>query len=218
MLKTEGQYRLVFCTSTDIHFESLVRGLNEMNFLGKPIFDSTTNSATNIAACNAPEYCVGESFLSSITFMGCSPYIELEPPEQLKPCDVANFCFIRISTTTQANVSYHEEQFEILKTVPRCVHCRKIIPDWPVTASNLNEVPNNEPLTCSNCDAVLTRDDLDWRKASGVGNVFIEILNVYLQEAVPTDSFLQQLESISSSKWQYFYTDSNIKTKLLDSV
>ena len=214
LLNTEGQYRLVFCTSTDIQFENLVNGLNEMNFIGKPIFDS----ATNIDIVNAHEYCVGESFLSSITFMGCSPFIEIEPPEQLKSTDAANFCFIRLSTTKQSNISYHAEQLELLKTIPRCTQCRKIIADWPVKAQSLNQTANNSQLTCPNCETVLTLDDLDWRKASGVGNVFVEIMNVYLQEAVPTDSFLQQLESITSSKWQYFYTDSNIKTKLLDSI
>lgn len=210
LLNTDGQYRLVFCTSTDIHFDTLVKGLSEMNFIGKAIFEQSADNAT--------EYCVGESFLSSITFMGCSPYIELEPPEQFKPTDEANFCFIRLSKTLQANISYHAEQLELLKTVPRCTQCRKVISNWSLKAQGLNAAMNNWSLNCPNCEALLTQDDLDWRKASGVGNVFVEILNVYLQEAVPTDSFLHQLEVITSSKWQYFYTDSNIKTKLLDRV
>lgn len=208
MLKTDGQYRLVFCTNADIHFQALLKGLSEIAFIGKTIFEET----------HEHEYCVGEAFLSSITFMGCSPYIEFEPPEQLQPMDAANFCFVRICTTTQDNISFHEEQFELLKTVPRCRHCRKLIADWPLKAQSLNERLNKVPLICPSCETELFLDDFDWRKASGVGNVFIEVLNVYLQEAVPTDSFIQQLEDITSSKWQYFYTDSNIKTKLLDSV
>lgn len=226
MLKTDGQYRLVFCTHTGIRFADLVEGLHDIAFIGKPVFASTIDKQTENAADtlvasgagNALEYCVGESFLSSVTFMGCSPFIEFEPPEQLQPQDAANFCFIRVGTTGRANIAYHEQQFELLKSVPRCRHCRKIIPDWPSKVAGLNESSSNELLSCPNCDAVLTRTDLDWRKASGVGNVFVEILNVYLQEAVPTDSFLQQLETITSSTWQYFYTDSNIKTMLLDSI
>lgn len=210
LLKTDSLSRLVFCTNTDIHFDTLVKGLNEIAFIGKPIFDRAPDNAT--------EYCVGESFLSSITFMGCSPYIELEPPKQLKPDDEAHFCFIRLSKTLQPNISYHAEQLDCLKTAPRCTKCRKVIQDWPLKAQSLNTAGNKWQLSCRNCEVYLTQNDLDWRKASGVGNVFLEILNVYLQEAVPTDSFLQQLEAITSSKWQYFYTDSNIKTKLLDRV
>jgi len=226
LLNTDGQYRLVFCTNTELHYGALLKGLNEIAFIGKTISESRTdtyseraaNIPVNSGVDKAREYCVGESFLSSITFMGCSPYIELEPPEQLLATDTANFCFIRVSTTSQTNMAYHEEQFELLKTIPRCKHCRKIISDWPLKAQSLNTTSNNNRLTCPNCDVVLTRNDLDWRKASGVGNVFVEVLNVYLQEAVPTDAFLLQLEMITSSTWQYFYTDSNIKTKLLDSV
>ncbi|VAW92210.1 hypothetical protein MNBD_GAMMA23-249 [hydrothermal vent metagenome] len=206
MLNTESQYRLVFCTNSDIQLTTLLNGLNNLGFIGKAVFSSSAEQ----------EYCAGDSFLQSLTFMGCSPYIEFEPPTQLKPDGVAGFCFIRVLATKGNNTVYHAEQLDKLKTIPRCKHCRKVISDWVEQAVALN-VANHWKHNCPSCGDGLTHDDLDWRKASGSGNLFIEVVNVYLQEAVPTDAFLQQLETISSSPWQYFYTDSNIKTKLLDS-
>ena len=213
MLKTDGQNRLVFCTNSTIELAELVKGLNEIKFIGKPVFAADSEDSQN-----PYEFCVGEAFLSSVTFMGCSPYIELEPPKTLKPNEKANFCFIRLSKSKNENIIYHSEQLTELNTVPRCNQCRKVVSNWSEQVQSIDSSSNNVQLTCSNCDVVLTLSDLDWRKASGVGNIFVEVLNVYLQEGVPTDPFLHQLKEISSSDWQYFYTSSNIKTKLLDRI
>jgi len=208
LLNTDGQYRLVFCSNTDIQLDLFSRALAKDGFIGEAIFDSATDSV-------ATEYCVGDTFLSSITFMGCSPYIEFEPPVTLQESDSADFCFIRISKTKQRNVMYHAEQLESLKTVPRCKQCRKVISNWQEQAERLNK---NWQLHCPQCDSDINPDELDWRKASGLGNVFMEVMNVYLQEAIPTEAFMKQLEAVTSTKWSYFYTDKNIKTKFLDSV
>ncbi len=206
MLNTESQYRLVFCTNSDIQLTTLLNGLNNLGFIGKTVFNQSIDQ----------EYCVGDSFLQLVTFMGCSPYIEFEPPAQLRPEGVADFCFIRVLTTNGNPVLYHATQLDKLKTVPRCKHCRKVIAGWVEHAPVFNTT-NHWQLDCPACGHKLTPGELDWRKASGSGNLFIEVVNVYLQEAVPTDAFLQQLETISTSPWQYFYTDSNMNTKLLDS-
>ena len=213
MLKTDGQNRLVFCTDTTIELAELLMGLSEIKFIGKPVFAADLEDTQNPF-----EFCVGDAFLSSVTFMGCSPYIELEPPKTLKPNEKADFCFIRGSKSKNENIVYHAEQLSELNTVPRCKQCRKVISNWSEQIQFIKSESKSMKLTCLNCDAVLTFRDLDWRKASGVGNTFVEVLNVYLQEGVPTDPFLQQLKEISSSEWQYFYTSSNIKTKLLDRI
>ena len=198
MLNTDGQYRLVFATNTQVTLETLVQGLTSLGFIGDKLFEQ---QPTN-------EFCAGDTFLSSITFMGCSPYIEFEPPENLSPNDKADFCFIRFSTSDKQNVIYHTGQLRQLKTIPRCQQCRKLISDWTLHSQKLEQA---EPFPCPHCKTILNVENIDWRKASGIGNVFIEVLNVYLQEAVPTDAFIQQLENITSSSWQYFYTDSNYK-------
>ncbi|MBN4080253.1 hypothetical protein JYT31_01175 [Beggiatoa alba] len=210
MLNTGSRYRLVFCTDTTISLSTLVKGLNDIAFIGNAILNADATQGSYVR-----EYCVGDAFLHSITFMGCSPAIEFEPPTAIKHEDPVDFCFIRILATLQSKVLYHTGQLETLKAMPRCKKCRKVIQDWNLKTQSLN-VTDNWQITCPSCATSLSKNDLDWRKASGTGNLFIEVLNVYLQEALPTDVFLQQLESVSASKWQYFYTDTDIKTKLLD--
>lgn len=208
MLNTENQYRLVFCSNITIQLSALIQALSEQGFIGAAIFSPKAGGS---ASDN--EYCVGDSFLSSITFMGCSPYIEFEPSAELQKNDSADFCFIRVSACKQDNAMYHAEQFEKLKTIPRCEQCRKVISSWADKVKHLN---GQWQLDCPHCEAALNATTLDWRKASGVGNIFMQVMNVYLQEAIPTEVFIQQLESITQSKWTYFYTDSDIKINLLD--
>lgn len=208
MLNTENQYRLVFSTNTDVPLPLLTDALRQQQFIGAALFVDNKGQAAK-----DDEYCVGDAFLRAITFMGCSPCIEFEPPAGLEKNDTAAFCFIRLSACQQKNQMYHAGQFEALKTLPRCRQCRNVISNWADCVSGLN---SHWQLQCPHCQADLAAESLDWRKASGSGNVFIEVLNVYLQEAVPTDAFIQQLENISQSKWGYFYTDTDLKIKLLD--
>lgn len=223
MLKTDGLYRLVFCTEGSISEVKLATALKSIQFIGRSVEclneDNTLSNESNGSdILTSNEYCVGDAFLSSITFMGCSPYIEFEPPENLQANDTASFCFVRNSVINGSPIAYHSGELENLKTTPRCVHCRKLISNWKVAVEKCSNQASSFNINCPSCETLLSINDLDWRKASGVGNVFIEVLNVYLQEGVPTDSFLQQLETITSSQWQYFYTDSNLKTKLLDRI
>lgn len=208
MLNTKGLYRLVFSTTADVSLDLIQQSLEKIGFASQAIFSNTGDKADFDR-----EFCVGTEFLSSLTFMGCSPYIEFEPPADLQYNDVADFCFIRLSSNQQADVAYHAGQFEILKTAPRCKLCRKVISNWGDKAEALN---HTWKLNCPHCETELLPATLDWRKASGSGSIFIEVMNIYLQEAVPTDGFMQQLESITASKWTYFYTDANIKANALD--
>ena len=206
MLNTQNQYRLVFCTDTTVPGSRIIQALNDNQFIGNSVFSQASGNSSE-------EFFVGNSFLSAITFMGCSPYIEFEAPSGLEPNDKAEFCFVRFSSSRYKSAMYHAGQFDELKTVPRCQHCRKIISDWSSQAEELN---TRWQLSCSYCCKDLTPSELDWRKASGLGNFFIEVLNVYLQEGVPTEAFLNQLEESSESKWNYFYTNTNLKTMSLD--
>ena len=221
MLNTENQFRLVFCTESTVPLAKIVQALQEMAFIGAALFPAELNrkydreklaDSTDSHQSN-DEYFAGDQFLSAVTFMGCSPYIEFEAPKDLQANSKADFCFVRFSKSKDVSVLYHAEQFEQLNTVPRCLSCRKIIQDWSTKVDELN---SQWQLSCSHCEKDLRPSELDWRKASGQGNIFIEVMNVYLQEGIPTDAFMQQLAKCSQSTWQYFYTNANIKTKLLD--
>ena len=46
---------------------------------------------------------------------------------------------------------------------------------------------------------------MNWRKSAGFARQFIEIFNVYPNEAVPADALLSALQQASGVTWKYFY-------------
>ncbi|NNF96521.1 MAG: hypothetical protein HKM94_06315, partial [Halobacteria archaeon] len=67
-------------------------------------------------------YLIGERFLQLVTFLGCAPAIELEPPTNGN----TEFCHVGISGI------YSDPRFmaDTQGVLPRCPHCRKRYEDW----------------------------------------------------------------------------------------
>lgn len=137
-------------------------------------------------------YLVGERFLELITFMGCSPHIELAPP-----AGGGDFCHVIV----------HEYPAPRLLTgtntrPPRCPACRKVTALRP---ADLAGAPAGQVLACNHCAATLRLSELLWRRDGGFGRVFVEVLSVFPGEAVPLDSLLQRLADATRCAWDYFY-------------
>ncbi len=123
-------------------------------------------------------YATGDNFVSLLTFMGCSPNIELEPQED-KP-----HCYIEIESNKQS-------QFTSGKNTkyPRCPHCKEAL---------------NNP-NCSNCNQPINLAKLNWRKSAFVASSWIAIGNIYELEAVPNDQLLNTLKSETGVNWKHAY-------------
>jgi hypothetical protein len=123
-------------------------------------------------------YETGESFLSLLIFMGCSPNIELEPQDD-KP-----YCYIEIDSLT-------EPQFISGKNTkyPNCPNC--------------NEKLNAQ--LCSNCNETLDVTKLNWRKSAFIASSWICVGNIYELEAIPSDQLLNALEDETEVKWKAAY-------------
>ncbi len=199
-LVTKDVNRLVLVTITETDLaevlEKLRTRLRDMEIIQQPV--------NNQQHC----YAVGDGFMQQIIFMGCSPAIELQIPDVMEAGKV-NFTFVRLSQHAgedgQYAVPYYGKRYDHIQQVPRCPACRR-----PVKAdiSQLHSSLRSDPdrITCHACQHSSDVADLDWRKQTGWGNVFIEILNVYPHEAVPTDGLLQALSETTTSNWKYFYT------------
>lgn len=130
-------------------------------------------------------YATGGNFLSLLTFMGCSPNIELEPQDD-KP-----YCTIEIDSSKHAQfISGKNTKF------PPCPHCRSKL-DNP---------------TCSNCNKPINPAKLNWRKSAFIASSWIIIGNIYELEAIPNDQLLNVLESETGVKWKYAYIRQSIAT------
>ena len=164
----------------DIH-----AALIETGFLGKALGDNTN------------KFYIGENFLQLITFMGCSPHIEVEPPKN----GSENYCHVEFSEI------YTEVQFRFLQgqVFARCPKCRKRDPQWQQAISAWQVSRENSEFTCSICGGVSAIYDLGWRHTAGFAKAFIEIYSIYPNEGIPTDNLLNVLEQASGQCWGYFY-------------
>ena len=153
--------------------------LRQLGFLGAPL-----------EAAGGGAYRAGDEFLGLVMFLGCSPQVELDP--DAAPAGAA-VCYISI-------YQYPDVQFIAAdrRPQPRCPQCRAPVEPLPDLASDTL-------YHCEECNTASPLHAIDWRHAAGFGRCFIEVHGIYPQEAVPVDKLLQQLETCSGSKWDYFY-------------
>lgn len=124
-------------------------------------------------------FSTGTRFLSHLTFMGCSPNIELDPQED-KP-----YCYIEIESHTKASFVFGSNQKK-----SRCHYCK-------------NEI--QKPFFCPHCQKTLSPNRINWRKTAFVATCWILVGNIYEREAIPNDQFLDTLAQETGVKWKIAY-------------
>ena len=141
-------------------------------------------------------YLIGERFLQLVTFLGCAPAIELEPPTHGN----SEFCHVGISDF------YPSARFmaDTQGVLPRCPHCRKRFENWQTAIQRWQDNPAYQA-QCPSCQMHLSPTELDWRQSAGFGRVFISVFNIYPREAIPTEALLQNLGEATQQAWDYFY-------------
>lgn len=157
--------------------------LQNLKFIESPL-DGTPDS-----------YLVGDYFLQLIIFLGCSPSVELAPSEEGK-----SFChvgFIQPENPPQLIISKHTNN-------PRCPSCRKEMAD---TKNIIEQWQKDKSVqwSCSGCDFNGATKNLNWRHSAGVASFFIEVNNIFPNEAVPSDELMSALQEATNGEWRYFY-------------
>ena len=135
-------------------------------------------------------YLIGAGFLQLITFMGCSPHIEVEPPAD----GGMNFCHVELHWMASPRL-----MFGANTRPPRCPVCRKAM-NTPASS-----VASATRLHCPHCGSDCTVESLLWRRDAGFADCFIEVHSVFPGEAVPTEGLLRRLQSLGGGDWGYFY-------------
>ena len=159
-------------SKSSIEFSSILQTLKDLEFIDSNIAEK--------------RYATGDYFVSLITFMGCSPNIELEPQED-KP-----YCYIEI------NAGEKEKFYSgINLKAAVCPRCKTQI----THISN----PADEKSHCPNCNSELQTSALNWRRTAFIAKSCIAIGNIYESEAIPNDQLLDALEKVSQSRWKYAY-------------
>jgi len=184
-------YKLIlYPVSTDYVPKSWVNiklSLNQAGFIGKSI--SSINES----------YYVGDNFLQLITFLGCSPHIQIEPEDDNND----SYCRIVLSELND-NIDF---RFLARDVIARCPKCRKKLDSWSDWLNQWKESSSAVFVRCEHCDSALSLFDLNWRHNAGFASCFIDIWNIYPQEAIPTEELLSILSEATGEEWDYFFSD-----------
>lgn len=144
-----------------------------------------------------PRFLAGERFLQLISFLGCSPHINLEPPAD----GGSEFCYLEVLGPW--------EQARFLQgrntRPPACPVCKRTNPAWRDRMECQEIQASATEWTCNACGNRSFPSQWNWRQQAGFGRLFIQINSIFPSEAVPTDELLGSLERLSSNPWRYFY-------------
>jgi hypothetical protein len=182
----------VDCPTVEI--AALVAALQEIGLVAEPV-------------CHNPAsgYRAGEQFLQLVTFLGCSPAIELEPPADPGECERAcasgSLCHIRF-TPAENRIRFRADS---RLPAPRCPHCRKAEDRWPELIERWCSDPQEVRWTCRDCGYHGSLFDLNFRHRGAFGHSFIDIWGIHPAEAVPGESLLATLGELSGCDWRYMY-------------
>ncbi len=156
----------------------LVHHLAHIGLLGDPLDEA------------AVVFRVGERFLQLISFLGCSPYLQLDPPAD----GGDDFCHLAIlGPFATPRLLYGEDT-----RPPRCPSCGAAMRAWREEISSGN-------VGCRECGTRHPLERIEWRKHAGYGRLFVEIRNIFPGEAVPVDELLTRLQDLGCGEWGYFY-------------
>jgi hypothetical protein len=156
----------------DFEYKQLEALLNTQELIGAEI----TNG----------RFATGNRFLSLLTFMGCSPDIEIYPQDD-KP-----FCYIEIEASETPRFIAGRNTSKA-----SCPNCKTAIDRIPK--------PIETQLNCPSCELEIELAKLNWRKSAFIAKSWIVIGNIYEFEAVPNDELLIALEKTTGVKWKSAY-------------
>lgn len=141
-------------------------------------------------------YLAGQHFFQFLTFLGCSPAIELEPAAG-EVADPGRVCHFLPLEHAQPVARYGLDTL-----IPRCPSCRQRLEqarDW------LADWEPGAGYSCPSCGEVISLENLGWKRSAAFARFFLEVWNIYPGEAVPVDSLLQKLAAHTGCDWSYAY-------------
>lgn len=167
--------------------DRLIGRLQDLEFISATITDQ-----------EPPAYLLGDRFMQLVTFMGCSPFIRLEPNEENQP-----FCHFAVLGPFAA------PRFILGKNTrpPNCPACRKRVAAWVEILDLWRKDPDGYQTTCPHCGSKHSPVKFNWRQTAGVGRIFFYVENIFPSEAIPSEDLLQALRDCdpSAQAWNYFY-------------
>jgi hypothetical protein len=183
--------RLVFTPADPFHLPpdipAIIERLRRIEFCAEPV-----------SGLNGHHYLLGRRFMQLVSFMGCSPFIHLQPTEDDQP-----FCHLIVDGPYPEPVFLQGRN----TTPPSCEQCRKRIPDWQPLIEQWRRRPQTFLATCPHCGHRQNPVSYNWRQSAGCGRLFLYVENIFPNEAIPSPELLKALEEEERNclAWSYFY-------------
>jgi hypothetical protein len=142
-----------------------------------------------------PAYEAGERFLEWITFLGCSPMVELTGVL----AEGGDFCHVRLPPISAG------PRFLAGSDVaePICRHCKHRCGDWRRWVESWLKDPR--PGACPGCGIPQHPHELHWRKRAVFARTVVEIWGIYPSEAVPAQGLMDALARTTGGPWRHTY-------------
>jgi hypothetical protein len=142
-------------------------------------------------------YAAGERFLELISFLGCMPFLVLDPVVGLAGQSHA-FCHVAVPAPSPVPA---------LRTSggtlpPPCPACGARPDTWRAW---LGEGSDDRRLICPGCHQALVPSALRWRRTAAYARTWVEVWGVYPSEAVPAKRLLTTLGTVTGTAWDYAY-------------
>lgn len=171
----------------------LAGALREIGFIAAPV-----------PVADTVFYPAGAQFLHLLSFLGCSPAIELDPPAEASALETArmngSFCHVYLSCTDTLRF-----RADPRTAAPRCPACRRLEHDWRERIAAWQIHPPGIEWTCNGCGFNGRLTDLVFRKTAAFARSWVEVRGIYPSEAVPAGALLERLQAFSGCRWQYIY-------------
>jgi len=138
------------------------------------------------AAIAPAQFAPGPEFAHLVVFLGCSPLVEPRAGETRS---------IAVGATRHAQLLRAPSM-----PAPRCPQCRAPVADWEARVG----APERE-WPCAHCDHALRVCALDWRRRAACARVFVDVVGIHAEEAVPGDGLLDALAGVGAGPWRWIY-------------
>ncbi len=144
-------------------------------------------------------FLAGEQFLQLLTFMGCSPSINLVPQHEAD----RDYCHIVLSPV-HAHVHFRSHERDVFA---RCPECGRRDANWPVLIECWHRDRSQQEYVCPHCHKSTSLYDLRWRQVAGFGRFFIDVFSIFPQEGIPSKHLMAALGDACVQPWTYFFTN-----------
>jgi hypothetical protein len=149
-------------------------------------------------------YPTGEQFLHLVTFLGCSPSIELDPPADPAALAAASasgkFCHAFISRSPQPRL-----RADARTPALRCPACKRPLTDWPDLRNRWASALPDAPWRCGGCGHGLDILSFPFKKTAGIASIWLELRGIHPFEAVPAPALLDYLHNLADCPWRTIY-------------